>query len=224
MAGPRFTASRGALGAVCGLALLIVSGAARAASPPVAPLIAARVAREARRASHAFGVRPRVYLFDDGDTPNALAFGGSGGGAAAPVIYVGQNLVAPPGASIESGRIAGILAHELTHVVQDTLHTDLGDLGRELQADCMAGWYLARRGTERRRALRVFVDTAAERSDPPRDARSFAGAGGHGPAAERVRAVRAGARWRRLSFRRAWRRAERLARRLAGQQPADVSG
>jgi hypothetical protein len=95
-----------------------------------------------------FGVSPGFSFFDDSQSPNAFATpspvvpGGIDGSVVFGATLI-QNEVSKFGQNTAGAAIAGIMAHEFAHIVQFKNGLGTGPVPpRELQADCLAGWYM----------------------------------------------------------------------------------
>ncbi len=93
---------------------------------------------EASSLSQAFGVTPSLYTLDDSQASNAFANCGDN------VVMIGLRLLREELWSMDRGglAVAGIMAHEFTHIYQCSHGGGLSTRDMELQADYMAGWYL----------------------------------------------------------------------------------
>ena len=112
------------------------------------PGLDARLREEASLLAQTFGVDPQVFLFDDGQWPNAYARPGNHP-PFRDTIFMGHRLLQQTVAVEQLGDIGIVLvmAHEWAHILQGSagLPDNLELRHRELHADVLAGWYLARR-------------------------------------------------------------------------------
>ncbi|HXV26588.1 MAG TPA: hypothetical protein VD862_00955 [Candidatus Paceibacterota bacterium] len=92
-----------------------------------------------------FGLSPRMFFFDDGNAPNAMAtsqvvnqMGPHG------TLLIGLSLVQSELADNhgEAFSLVAILAHEFAHLLQFSQRVQAPTPVMELQADFIAGWYL----------------------------------------------------------------------------------
>ncbi|RYY38219.1 MAG: hypothetical protein EOO08_15475 [Chitinophagaceae bacterium] len=93
-----------------------------------------------------FGVNVDLYMYNDGNAPNAYAMGSSSPRYHG-VVAFGTSLLASHLWNMDKGEyaVAGVLAHEFAHVLQIKKGCTLSNPGRELQADYLAGYYFGRR-------------------------------------------------------------------------------
>ena len=104
-----------------------------------------------------YGVTPDLYMFEDGDSPNAFATPDRLGGHSDPdgTVVVGRRLMREEmsAAAPTGGRwdhvVAAIMAHEWAHIAQFKV-IDEAPPGKamELHADQVAGWYMGGRARE----------------------------------------------------------------------------
>jgi hypothetical protein len=156
--------------------------------------------QEGNLISSLFGVTPQLFIIEDGHSPNAYADGPGNR------LLFGIRLLADELWSMDRGgtAVAGITAHEFAHILQwrtDPRNIELVRASdRELHADFMAGYYLARK-------------SKITPIDLPGFARSLYKKGGydftnplhHGTPAERVDSMRAGFACKSTSARDAYR-------------------
>ncbi|MGB4069941.1 MAG: hypothetical protein WBK08_18090 [Nitrospira sp.] len=96
----------------------------------------------------AFGVFPGFSFFDDSQSPNAFATTSPvvPGGVDGSVVFgktLLQQEISKFGHDTAGAAIAGIMAHEFAHIVQFKNGLGGGAVPpKELQADCLAGWYM----------------------------------------------------------------------------------
>jgi hypothetical protein len=155
------------------------------------PILDQQLNTEAIAVDMVFGISPNLLIFDDGDQPNAYAvpyrtrFGTSG------TVCLGVRLLVDELGSIDKGgyAVAGILAHEFSHILQARLHSRLSGKFRELHADYMAGYYLGKRSMIAPTDIRNFAVSLYEKGDF-----AFWSSTHHGTPEERVIAMVAGFR------------------------------
>lgn len=152
-----------------------------------------RLEGERKRLARAFGVDAELALFDDGDVPNAMAFGRQTSLGFWGIIYLGQTLLMSDLAHPAKGpdALLGILAHEFAHVLQAQRACPLEGVDRELHADFLAGWYWARRAGPAGRVSAV-ARALADRADAEPLVAGAAFGRDHGSALERITALLAG--------------------------------
>jgi hypothetical protein len=95
---------------------------------------------EANTLASVFGVAPTLFTMDDQQSANAFA------NCSAGQVLIGLRLLREQLWRMEYGplAVAGIMAHEFTHIYQCNHSVGLNTTKKELQADYMAGWYLKR--------------------------------------------------------------------------------
>jgi hypothetical protein len=115
---------------------------------------------EARRLEAIFGVRAVVRYIDDQGAPNAYA-------SPEGVVYLGATLMNAELRDNKGGptAIIGIEAHEFGHILQMSRGTHLVGKQMELQADFMAGWYLARQFKTRKLNPWQFLYSVYDKGD-----------------------------------------------------------
>jgi len=136
-----------------------------------------------------FGVNPNLVMFDDGQSPNAFAspqitlYGFTG------TVYFGIGLVRNQLWSMDKGEaaVAGIMAHEFSHILQMKMGSTLTGKYRELHADFMAGYYLHAKSYVARADIKPFAQSLFETGDY-----NFRSPVHHGTPEERVSAMLAG--------------------------------
>lgn len=145
--------------------------------------------------STAYGVKPGFFMVNDANGANATAFPcGVLPGTTATVVF-GYRLMRDEFANTRGPTnytITAILAHEFTHIVQSEQGTRLPGTGRELQADFMAGWYIAKSNLlspDRMNAVSQSIVTFFEKGDEQIDASD---SDPHGTKPQREDAVKAG--------------------------------
>jgi hypothetical protein len=114
-----------------------------------------------------FTVHPRFHVFDDGKAPNAFATPERTDTSPRfpdGTVVFGMTLMREE-FSRSSGRgyaIPAIMAHEFGHILQYRLGVQMPTKMMELQADVLAGWYLAHRSdyawTDVQEPLRSFFE------------------------------------------------------------------
>lgn len=126
------------------------------------------------------GLMPAMYVFDDGASPNAFAVPAQG------AVYFGRTLLTTELWNLAKGEVAvaGIMAHEFTHLYEAKRGTALTGTQRELLADFMAGWYLGRKSYLMPVNVAAFARSLYEKGDY-----AFWSAQHHGTPAERVNAM-----------------------------------
>jgi len=152
----------------------------------------AQIAREAETLHRLFGVKPDVRILDDRAVPNAWASLGSVVPDTLGTVALGRRLLRE---QIYLGdhkdvALAGVLAHEFAHILQWRLGCRLVGRARELHADYLAGWYLARRQPgpfKSARKLRAFAKKLHAKGD-----HALASPQHHGTPNERVAALMLG--------------------------------
>ena len=147
-------------------------------------------------ASYWFGVHPAFGYYDDSDGPNAFAtpvrlFGG--GKDEGTVLFGNKFLHQQLGRGMESATaLAVIVAHEFAHIYQYGHSCESACPSRELEADFLAGWMLARHAKDQS-DFKISAD--------PAEAAAvmfsygdylFNAPGSHGTPEQRLRAVRRG--------------------------------
>ncbi|WP_448698142.1 hypothetical protein ACFGVR_15075 [Mucilaginibacter sp. AW1-3] len=135
-----------------------------------------------------FNVSARLYVYDDGDRPNAYAKP-SGDNNYDGIVAFGQNMLQQRLWNRNKGEaaIAGILAHEYGHVLQikKGLSTS-NSKKRELQADFLAGYFMGNHNYPQS-SIQAFGADLASLGDY-----EFGSEDHHGTPAERLNAMLAG--------------------------------
>ncbi len=154
--------------------------------------------------SSVFGVSPRMYLFEDGYSPNAFA------DPSANRVYLGKELLVSELWSMNKGgaAVAGIVAHEYAHILQGKKMSKLSWKYRELQADFMAGYYLAKKDSSYSltgASVSYFAESLFEKGDY-----NFWDPKHHGTPTERVSAFLAGYKSVAMSLDDAFRKGEKF--------------
>ncbi|HKQ03981.1 MAG TPA: hypothetical protein VJ464_02535 [Blastocatellia bacterium] len=153
-----------------------------------------------------FGVNPNMFLFDDGEAPNAFASPTSTLNGYTGTVYLGTGLLRTELWSMNKGgfAVAGVMAHEFAHILQIAMQSRLPGKLRELHADFMAGYYLARKSYIAPTNIRAFAQSLFEKGDY-----DFWSPSHHGTPQERVGAMLAGYRSGNLAVRDAYYTGER---------------
>jgi hypothetical protein len=149
------------------------------------------IVRELNWLAGTFGVKPIFFMLNDSDGPNAYAMpkvvdhrfpDGT--------VLFGFNLMMQEFRSSRTGQgfaIPAIMAHEFAHIVQFKMGVRLPTKQMELQADILAGWYMANRSnfimTDATEALYSFFNKGDYNFNDPTH---------HGTPEERLRAVQIG--------------------------------
>ena len=139
---------------------------------------------EVRRAERTYGVKSAFGFYDDGLSPNANARPGTGeidGVVSIGVTLVNEELQEP---NYGPSALPGIIGHEYAHLLQFQRGTTLRGVELELQADFIAGWYLARQSWKRPLRLKGFASSLYAKGDW-----NFYSPSHHGTPDERVRAM-----------------------------------
>lgn len=136
-----------------------------------------------------FGVNPNMFLFDDGANPNAYATPVTTLSGYLGTVYFGVGLMRNQLWSMDKGEaaVAGIMAHEFSHILQAKMGSRLSGKYRELHADFMAGYYLLQKSYVTRADIRPFAQSLFEIGDY-----DFWSPAHHGTPEERVAAMVAG--------------------------------
>lgn len=102
------------------------------------PSLDSAINGEAGTIASAFGVTPQLYTLDDSQSSNAYADCNNNR------VFIGLRLLREELWSMDKGTlaVAGIMAHEFTHIYQCAVGGTLTGSKMELQADYMAGWYM----------------------------------------------------------------------------------
>jgi len=155
---------------------------------------------EATRLEKAFGVRSEIQFVNDSQSPNAYA------DPFERTVYLGVHLLKSELGDPQGGptAIVGIEAHEFAHILQGSHGTRLVGRNAELQADFMAGWYLARQYKRRALKPREFARSLYDKGDW-----NFYSPGHHGTPQQRVTAMLAGYKSADLSVEQALEKGER---------------
>lgn len=115
-----------------------------------------------------FKVSVELKVLNDGNEPNAYAssessnafyFDGS--------VYLGYKLLADEIEDKSRGldAVSGIMAHEFAHILQEKLSCTLDGKIRELHADFLAGYYMAKRGGYTADAVTAFGTSLYAKGD-----------------------------------------------------------
>jgi hypothetical protein len=151
----------------------------------------------------ALNVNPQFYFYNDQESPNAFAtpeaFDSNFPNG---TVIFGARLITLEAqqTGFANYTVAAIMAHEFAHILQFKLGEDLPTKQKELEADYMAGWYIANvSGTAldvaSSEALRTFYSKGDYGFNDPNH---------HGTPQERMRAVQAGLRDSRSSLKQAF--------------------
>jgi hypothetical protein len=156
---------------------------------------------EATRLENTFGIRSEIQFLNDWQSPNAYADPSEG------TVYLGVHLLESELGDSQGGptAIVGIEAHEFAHILQGAHGTRLVGRNLELQADFMAGWYLARQYKHRALKPREFARSLYDKGDW-----NFYSPGHHGTPRQRVAAMLAGYKSADLSVEQALEKGERF--------------
>lgn len=138
---------------------------------------------------HVFGVNPNMVVFDDGNSPNAFASPQITLAGFTGTVYFGLGLLRKQLWSMDKGEaaVAGIMAHEFSHIVQMQMGSHLSGKYRELHADFMAGYYLRSKSYVTQTEIEPFAESLFETGDY-----NFRSPAHHGTPEERVSAMKAG--------------------------------
>lgn len=157
---------------------------------------------------HFFSVNPKIFFFNDANSPNAFAtpdvmdphFPDG-------TVMMGAQLINSEAQHTGpvNFTVSVIMAHEFTHILQFKLGENLPTKQAELEADYMAGWYMANTtgmwlGVASSQALQSFFSKGDYAFNSPTH---------HGTPEERVAAVVAGAKDARSSLKQAFSHANR---------------
>lgn len=133
-----------------------------------------------------FNVNVNLFIFDDSNSPNAIAncsqeFGYDG------TVRFGKNLLIQELYSSSKGEIAvaGILAHEIAHILQCKYSSPYKRREFELQADFLAGYYMGLKKYTYGNSIRNFMISLFEKGD-------WSDPSHHGTPVERVNALMSG--------------------------------
>jgi hypothetical protein len=154
-----------------------------------------------------FGVAPNMFIFDDGGSPNAYATPQDTAPGYTGTVYFGLTLIRTELWNMNKGgyAVAGIMAHEFAHILQNEKGSGLSSKGRELHADFMAGYYLGRKSYLAPTNIQAFAVSLYEKGDY-----AFWNPNHHGTPQERVNAMVLGFRSSSLSLDDAYSRGEDL--------------
>jgi len=181
----------------------------------VIPGIDGFIGAEAVALGQIFGVTPEfAYLPGiDQDADNAFASPEHEDRLASGSVFFGRRLLAGVLQDEHRGyaSLAGILAHEFGHIAQFRRNEPLDELESELQADYLAGYYLARRSHTLPDGPEQFVYTLFGYGDEDFD---FYHPVGHGTGDQRVAAMLAGVYDNDRSFNNAFRNGLQRVRQL----------
>lgn len=155
-----------------------------------------------------FGVTPRGYFFDDGGAPNAYATNkvvnplGPDGTVVFGLQLVNSELRRDGGYGLA---VPAIMAHEFAHIVQFKRASTLSTKQKELQADYLAGWYLANRWvyTDVRPAFQAFFEKGDYEFNNPNH---------HGTPQQRLASLQAGFQSKGLTFDQAYQRSSEFVK------------
>lgn len=138
---------------------------------------------EAQALSYALGVHPDLYGLDDRQAKNAYA------DCQHNRVLFGMRLLREELWSMDKGplAIAGIMAHEFSHILQCEKDSPLERQNRELQADFLAGWYLRNIKGATGISVSGFARSLWEKGDT-----NFTSPLHHGTSEQRTRAMAAG--------------------------------
>ncbi len=181
------------------------------------------IQREMASLRERFGVTPDVRILDDRPSPQAWASLSSIAPKTLGTIALGRRLLREQVYVGDHAAIAlaGIMAHECSHIVQWQRGSRLVGRERELHADYLAGWYLGRRAGKdfkSRRKVRAFAKTLFAKGD-----HAFASPHHHGTPHERSASFLLGFRQSVGDLDAAYRAGEEfIARGALRPLPADV--
>jgi hypothetical protein len=150
---------------------------------------------ELRKIVRIIPVNPTFRYYDDDGSPNAMAWHPSGQlptptlAGTWGLVIIGLNLLRNEFATNLGGvAVAGILAHECTHIFQFTYQALykalLRSRDRELHADYLAGAYFGREGTRSEQTIQIFANSLFNKGSY-----DFNRPGFHGTPEQRVRAM-----------------------------------
>lgn len=138
---------------------------------------------EAGNIASVFGVTPQLYALDDSQSSNAYADCSNNR------VFIGLRLLRDELWSMDKGSlaVAGIMAHEFTHIYQCAVGGTLTGSKMELQADYMAGWYMRHEKSVYGLDISGFARSVWEKGDY-----NFRDPQHHGTPSQRVAAMTAG--------------------------------
>jgi hypothetical protein len=114
-----------------------------------------------------FRVNPNMFIFDDSGSPNAFASPALTLPGYSGTVFFGVGLLRDELWSMDKGEhaVAGIMAHEFAHVLQMKRHCTLPGKLRELHADYMAGYYLAKKSSLYPTDIEAFATSLFQKGD-----------------------------------------------------------
>ncbi len=95
-----------------------------------------------------FAVKVKLQILDDTSEPNAYATSESSNPLSFDgTVYLGYKLLTQEFSELNGhAAVNGIMAHEYAHILQEKLSCNLEGAQRELHADFLAGYFMAKRG------------------------------------------------------------------------------
>jgi hypothetical protein len=153
------------------------------------PSLDLRFNQEAAMIASVFGVAPNLLLFNDSGSPNAFASPNNTYPGYTGTVFIGVTLLRDELWSMNTGEyaVAGILAHEFSHILQFAKASSLSGAQRELHADYMAGYYLGKKSYFLPTRIANFATSLYNKGDY-----AFWSPAHHGTPEERVKAMVAG--------------------------------
>lgn len=175
------------------------------------------IQREVDLIALGFLVQPRLYLFDDSASPNAVATSH----AQDPrypdgTVLFGLTMFQQTMDESDTGAgfaIPGIMAHEFAHILQYKNGGDLPTKLAELQADYLAGWYMG----NRQNFIQTRAEEAFEKFFNLGDF-AFNSPDHHGTPEERLAAVKEGFAHHRVRIETAYRESYEYVTNLYGKE------
>jgi len=176
------------------------------------PELDLRFNQEAGMIASVFGVTPNMFFIEDGSNPNAFAAPKISLPGYFGTVFFGFRLVRDQLWQSEMGghAVAGIMAHEFTHILQFRRSSKLSGMYRELHADYMAGYYLGRKSYFTPVDIRPFARSLFALGDS-----AFWSPDHHGTPEQRVRAMVAGFGSRNLTLNTAFGAGEKEVRKMS---------